>query len=341
MSDITPFARFQAKEKLRIRAENPETPPRKILIDCLRKWNEMPESDKVVYSFDNFDEMVCSCEDNGSVVINQPWYHCKTCWPENPTKGCCIVCAKRCHKGHDLEYQGWCECYCDCALSGKCQNYHPEKPVISEIVKGPKKKGNESLINIPKGNGKGFIPKTKFEPSEFKAPEITFNMQKIGFKSNNITCGSVKTLEVEIPKCFWPETRMKEDNQQEQNVKEETKTDEEKPEIAEEENHENKKPKLENEEEKTKMVVEEEKPKEVKLEEKPKEKYFKPSFGAKGGLDLAKAKPVVPKTEEQAEDNTKTREELSKMSIEELEALSEKLEKQIEEQSKQNSNDPQ
>jgi len=29
-------------------------------------------------------------------------------------RGCCNVCAKRCHKGHDVVYGKNTKCYCDC-----------------------------------------------------------------------------------------------------------------------------------------------------------------------------------------------------------------------------------
>jgi len=50
----------------------------------------------------------------------QPWFHCRTCGLVG-NLGCCHVCVKNCHSGHEVTYAGLSSCYCDCAETGKCK----------------------------------------------------------------------------------------------------------------------------------------------------------------------------------------------------------------------------
>lgn len=54
--------------------------------------------------------------------MNQHWYWCYTCKMEND-KGCCSVCARVCHKNHDVVYAKYGNFYCDCGAKedGSCQ----------------------------------------------------------------------------------------------------------------------------------------------------------------------------------------------------------------------------
>jgi len=53
--------------------------------------------------------------------VDQHWFHCRTCGLIG-SNGCCHVCAKNCHSGHDVYYDRFCRgCFCDCAESGKCR----------------------------------------------------------------------------------------------------------------------------------------------------------------------------------------------------------------------------
>lgn len=64
---------------------------------------------------------VCTFLFSGEKYIKQQWYHCKTCGLVNEC-GCCAVCAKNCHKGHEIIYEGiHDQCYCDCG-GGTCPN---------------------------------------------------------------------------------------------------------------------------------------------------------------------------------------------------------------------------
>lgn len=50
----------------------------------------------------------------------QPSYHCYTCNLVD-SKGCCTLCAKTCHKGHNVLFWKNCSFYCDCHTEGRCK----------------------------------------------------------------------------------------------------------------------------------------------------------------------------------------------------------------------------
>ena len=54
--------------------------------------------------------------------MNQHWYHCHTC-KMNDNVGCCTICAKVCHKDHDVTYAKYGSFFCDCGAKedGSCK----------------------------------------------------------------------------------------------------------------------------------------------------------------------------------------------------------------------------
>ena len=54
--------------------------------------------------------------------MNQHWYHCHTC-NMNDGVGVCTICAKVCHKDHDVSYAKYGSFFCDCGAKedGSCQ----------------------------------------------------------------------------------------------------------------------------------------------------------------------------------------------------------------------------
>jgi len=56
---------------------------------------------------------MCSFIETGEGFTEQHWYNCYTCgllWD----KGCCALCARVCHKGHDVGYSRKSSFFCDC-----------------------------------------------------------------------------------------------------------------------------------------------------------------------------------------------------------------------------------
>ena len=74
--------------------------------------------DKNLLSIDQF----CTRSLFGKSLINQKFFHCKTCNILN-SKGFCENCAKICHNGHELIYKGNIKSFCDCSdfITCKCR----------------------------------------------------------------------------------------------------------------------------------------------------------------------------------------------------------------------------
>lgn len=70
-------------------------------------------------------EEVCTFASTQHHYIRQPWYGCNTCGIVT-NRGSCHLCARVCHRGHDLVYQNTSEFFCDCATEmgqvGKCHS---------------------------------------------------------------------------------------------------------------------------------------------------------------------------------------------------------------------------
>ena len=210
--NISPFNRFHEEYKHEILKDNPNIDKRKLLNECLKKWSSMSDFEKIFYNFDDIDNMPCTIADNGSVVFKQPWFYCKTCWPNDKNKGCCIACAKRCHKGHDIRYCGWCECYCDCPLSGQCECYLKGNPIFVGKFKSTKietKQAALPLINLPKGPG-GWIPPNGLSPtsSQFKPIVISEEGSELSnfqvFSNRRSVDDQMFPDSQFLPKCFDP-----------------------------------------------------------------------------------------------------------------------------------------
>lgn len=54
--------------------------------------------------------------------MNQHWYHCHTCKMVDGV-GVCTVCARVCHRNHDVTYAKYGNFFCDCGAkeNGSCQ----------------------------------------------------------------------------------------------------------------------------------------------------------------------------------------------------------------------------
>lgn len=71
---------------------------------------------------DSLCNKLCTYTITQKEFMNQHWYHCHTCRMLDGV-GVCSVCAKVCHKGHDLSYAKYGNFFCDCGAKedGSCQ----------------------------------------------------------------------------------------------------------------------------------------------------------------------------------------------------------------------------
>ena len=56
---------------------------------------------------------LCSYASTGNSFTEQHWYYCYTCGLTE-SEGCCSICVKVCHKGHDVSYSRRSRFFCDC-----------------------------------------------------------------------------------------------------------------------------------------------------------------------------------------------------------------------------------
>ena len=67
--------------------------------------------------------------------MNQHWYHCHTCKMVDGV-GVCTVCARVCHKDHDLSYAKYGSFFCDCGAKEdvRCQVYNTEVSMVQTVA---------------------------------------------------------------------------------------------------------------------------------------------------------------------------------------------------------------
>lgn len=81
---------------------------------------------------ESLSNKLCTFTTTKKEFVNQHWYHCHTCNMID-VAGVCSVCAKVCHKDHDISYAKYGAFFCDCA--GK------EKSTCMALVKRPRVSG--------------------------------------------------------------------------------------------------------------------------------------------------------------------------------------------------------
>lgn len=71
---------------------------------------------------DSLCNKLCTFTITQKEFMNQHWYHCHTCRMLDGV-GVCSICARVCHKGHDLCYAKYGNFFCDCGAKedGSCQ----------------------------------------------------------------------------------------------------------------------------------------------------------------------------------------------------------------------------
>ncbi len=70
----------------------------------------------------DFDSKLCTYTITKKDFMNQHWYYCHTCKMVDRI-GVCSICARVCHKGHDISYSKYGSFFCDCGAKedGSCK----------------------------------------------------------------------------------------------------------------------------------------------------------------------------------------------------------------------------
>lgn len=82
---------------------------------------------------DSLCNKLCTFTVTQKEFMNQHWYHCHTCRMLDGV-GVCSICARVCHKGHDLSYAKFGNFFCDCGAKddGSCQALVKRNPQPSD-----------------------------------------------------------------------------------------------------------------------------------------------------------------------------------------------------------------
>ncbi|XP_039287887.1 protein purity of essence [Nilaparvata lugens] len=83
---------------------------------------------------DSLCNKLCTFTITQKEFMNQHWYHCHTCKMVDGV-GVCTVCARVCHKGHDVTYAKYGNFFCDCGAkeNGACQALVKRSPQTGNL----------------------------------------------------------------------------------------------------------------------------------------------------------------------------------------------------------------
>ncbi|XP_060527250.1 E3 ubiquitin-protein ligase UBR4 [Cylas formicarius] len=95
--------------------------PLDLELECQEEVNEDEDSGEDSDE-DSLCNKLCTFTITQKEFMNQHWYHCHTCKMLEGV-GVCSICARVCHKGHDLSYAKYGNFFCDCGAKadGTCQ----------------------------------------------------------------------------------------------------------------------------------------------------------------------------------------------------------------------------
>lgn len=148
------------------------------------------DPDQVGESEEQLNSKLCTFTTTKKEFMNQHWYYCHTCGMIDRI-GMCTICAKVCHKGHDISYAKYGSFFCDCGAKedGSCKalNKRPcsSKPNNNDSKKGIKATGSKLSRSKKKSESASSAVNVKFDSRSLSSKN---------FLANNIPTAS--TLEL-------------------------------------------------------------------------------------------------------------------------------------------------
>ncbi|KZS01659.1 Purity of essence protein, partial [Daphnia magna] len=123
---------------------------------CKKDWvDELGLGDDVESDGDESDEdllcnQLCTFVITQKEFMNQHWYHCHTCRMVDGV-GVCSVCAKVCHRDHDVTYAKFGSFFCDCGAKedSTCQAL-VRRPPQPEEDNSSRSRDNVSARRLPR-----------------------------------------------------------------------------------------------------------------------------------------------------------------------------------------------
>ncbi|XP_047134256.1 E3 ubiquitin-protein ligase UBR4 isoform X2 [Hydra vulgaris] len=112
----------------------------------LNKRSEECNEEASVY--ESIEGNTCTFSVTQRDFMNQHWYHCHTC-KMNDGIGCCTVCAKICHKDHDVTYAKHGSFFCDCGAKedGSCKAMSGSSKFLNRVTSHPSTWGPSKLVD--------------------------------------------------------------------------------------------------------------------------------------------------------------------------------------------------
>lgn len=109
----------------------------------------------------------CTYAQTGNNYTEQHWYFCYTCKLMG-SNGCCTVCARVCHRGHDVGYSRFSRFFCDCgaSTSNPCKSLKPIKYKPSRSAS----QGKEQAASSKKSGRTPHVLKMVEEAAEANTP---------------------------------------------------------------------------------------------------------------------------------------------------------------------------
>uniref|UniRef100_A0A182NQY2 UBR-type domain-containing protein n=1 Tax=Anopheles dirus TaxID=7168 RepID=A0A182NQY2_9DIPT len=103
---------------------------------------------------DSLGNKLCTFSITQKDFMNQHWYYCHTCKMVDGV-GVCSVCARVCHKNHDISYAKYGNFFCDCgakedgscqALSRRSNSGHAEDSILSSASLLPRSSDTDNML---------------------------------------------------------------------------------------------------------------------------------------------------------------------------------------------------
>lgn len=136
----------------------PLSPPweSEYLLDADTEWQDFANEDDDSGEDSDEDSLcnkLCTFTVTQKEFMNQHWYHCHTCRMLDGV-GVCSICARVCHKGHDLSYAKFGNFFCDCGAKedGSCQaliKRNPQPPDNTTVTNTDPSANILSSENLP------------------------------------------------------------------------------------------------------------------------------------------------------------------------------------------------
>lgn len=141
---------------------------------------------------DSLCNKLCTFTITQKEFMNQHWYHCHTCRMLDGV-GVCSVCARVCHKGHDLSYAKYGNFFCDCGAKedGSCQalvKRSPQSTMEATNVSGGGGGGNATA-------SKSFVADSTLPSSLRRRPSSPATLDRASFLRDKHKSSTVKQLE--------------------------------------------------------------------------------------------------------------------------------------------------